>query len=75
MVPAPPWWTTALTRGKSQSCGTLSRKNIFSGMFSEERPPQPFEMRARVSGSLERAVRRVFVRFVGSEITMEPKPM
>jgi hypothetical protein len=40
-----------------------------------ERPPQPLEMRARTLGSWEIVDRRIFVNFVGSGMTIEPKPM
>ena len=74
VVPAPPWWITAETRGKSQSCGQLSRKRMLSEGLVEVRPPQPFEMRARSLKSFS-AVRRRVVRESGSGMTMEPKPM
>ena len=53
----------------------MSKKKTFLGIAAvDERPPQPLEMRARIL-SFEIVERRVRVRAVGSEITIEPKPM
>mmetsp|Transcript_5239 Transcript_5239/g.13370 ORF Transcript_5239/g.13370 Transcript_5239/m.13370 type:complete len:219 (+) Transcript_5239:1367-2023(+) len=82
-VPAPPWWTHAATRGKSQSCGQLPKTNTFSVL------PSPSRSRMRCNSSDQSvkplcskiltpasraAVTIAATSFAGEETTIEPKP-
>mmetsp|Transcript_61658 Transcript_61658/g.175141 ORF Transcript_61658/g.175141 Transcript_61658/m.175141 type:complete len:222 (+) Transcript_61658:1151-1816(+) len=75
-VPAPPWWTAAEQRGRSQECGQLPRRCTPSGGAVPSPPSLDHEdwtrTRARVRWTASAMVRK---RCPGSSMTMDPKPM
>lgn len=73
VVPAPPWWKTAVTFVKSHSCGQSPRKKTLSSCT----PPRllhPLDMMARTP-VWRTAWTSVWVIRSGSSMTMLPKPM
>nr|WP_164929022.1 type I-D CRISPR-associated helicase Cas3' [Gloeobacter violaceus] len=74
VVPAPPWCTTAVTRGKSQSLGRASAKNTSSAQPREASPPHPQSSTARTP-ALRTAPSTSAVTAAGSSFAMLPKPI
>jgi hypothetical protein len=74
VVPAPPWWITPATRGRSQSCGAASSANTSSPSSPGSSAPQPVSSTARTR-ACRQARATSFVAVAGSRVVMLPKPM
>jgi hypothetical protein len=70
VVPAPPWWTNAAMRGKSQSWGVDSTLKTWSGKSDWAMPPQPMSGNPRCPESYRALGPRSAV-FSGLRATMD----